>query len=422
MISPPKNSESGQSIVYLALGLVVFLGFVALAIDGGMALADRRQLQNIADAAALAGGGRAAFDLEKWDFTTANWNCADLQFAMNNAEYAAIQRAEANKFIITDTVGINHNFVDAACNNAKKYIDITVEISGTTASNFIQLVFPDALHNELEAVTRIYPGGPLGGNHAIIALNSDQKCGPKTDFGANGDFKLVLNGGGGIFSNGCIYAQGSKKNASIVVNDGGLVQGFKLEDPKGLITPPPQYASQPIDPSMYAITPPNCDDPRAHPITNGVLPDPMPAGLYCVTGGLDLHGNKTYTGTGVTIVILSGDVKMNGTITLNLSAPSTDKNAPDPSPAVPGLLFYVPYLPPSPNCPSDVTINGTSDTFFVGTILAPCSDLHWLGTNKTGTNVQVIGWNVEIGGTADFINDYNAEFLASLPASMELYK
>lgn len=419
MDSSHKNSENGQAIVYLTLGLIVFLGFVALAIDGGMALADRRNVQNAADAASLAGGGKAAFDLEKWNFTTANWNCDDIQFAMNNGEHAAISRAQANNFTITDIAGNNRNYVDATCNNAGKYIDITVEISATTPSNFLQLVFPRALNNQVEAVTRIYAGGPLGLNNAIIALNPDQKCGPKTDFGANGDFKLVLNGGGGIFSNGCIYAKGS---GSIVVNDGGDVEGFKLEDPKGLIAPPPQYASQPIDPSMYAITPPDCSDPHAFHITSGDLPDPMPPGLYCVTGGLDLRGNKTYTGTGVTIVILSGDVKMNGTITLNLSAPSTNKNDPDPSPAIPGLLFYVPYLPPAPNCPSDVTFNGTSDTFFVGTILAPCSDLHWLGTNKTGTNVQVIGWNVEIGGTADFINDYNPELLPSLPTTMELHK
>jgi len=37
--------------------MVVFFGFVALAIDGGMALADRRNAQNVADSASLAGGG-----------------------------------------------------------------------------------------------------------------------------------------------------------------------------------------------------------------------------------------------------------------------------------------------------------------------------------------------------------------------------
>jgi hypothetical protein len=411
-------SEKGQAIVYLTLGLIVFLGFVALAIDGGMALADRRNIQNVADAASLAGGSKAALDLEKAHITSTIWNCSDVQFAMNNAEYFAITRAKANNFTISDTVGINHNYVDTTCNRTGKYIDVTVEISATTPSNFLQLVFPSALHNEVEAVTRIYPGGPIGLNNAIIALNPDQNCGPKTDFGANGNFKLILNGGGGIFSNGCIYAKGS---GSIVVNDGGGVYGFTWEDPKGLITPQPQYPSQPIDPSMYAISPPDCSDPSAYHIS-GDLPATMDPGLYCVTGGLDLHGNKTYNGTGVTIVILSGDVKMNGNIKLNLSAPSTDLDVQDPSPAIRGLLFYVPYLPPTPNCPSDVTFNGTSDTFFIGTILAPCSDLHWLGTNKTGTNVQVIGWNVEIGGTADFIDDYNGELQVSLPTSMELFK
>ncbi len=63
MNTKPQNSEKGQAIVFLVIGLVVFLGFVALAIDGGMALADRRHEQNAADAASLAGGGKAALDL-----------------------------------------------------------------------------------------------------------------------------------------------------------------------------------------------------------------------------------------------------------------------------------------------------------------------------------------------------------------------
>ncbi len=50
------DSEKGQAIVFLVLGLVVFLGFVALAIDGGMALADRRHSQNSADASSLSPG------------------------------------------------------------------------------------------------------------------------------------------------------------------------------------------------------------------------------------------------------------------------------------------------------------------------------------------------------------------------------
>jgi len=49
------NDETGQALVQVAIMLVVLLGFVALAIDVGMIYAERRHMQNAADAGALAG-------------------------------------------------------------------------------------------------------------------------------------------------------------------------------------------------------------------------------------------------------------------------------------------------------------------------------------------------------------------------------
>jgi uncharacterized membrane protein len=51
------QNEKGQVLVILTVGIVVLLGFAALAIDGGMLYSDRRHDQNVADNAALAGGG-----------------------------------------------------------------------------------------------------------------------------------------------------------------------------------------------------------------------------------------------------------------------------------------------------------------------------------------------------------------------------
>jgi Flp pilus assembly protein TadG len=50
-----RRGESGQALIMFVLGLAVFLGMVALTIDVGLILHERRQLQNTADAAALAG-------------------------------------------------------------------------------------------------------------------------------------------------------------------------------------------------------------------------------------------------------------------------------------------------------------------------------------------------------------------------------
>ena len=49
------REESGQSLVLAAAAMVVILGMAAMAIDVGMFLQERRDLQNAADAAALAG-------------------------------------------------------------------------------------------------------------------------------------------------------------------------------------------------------------------------------------------------------------------------------------------------------------------------------------------------------------------------------
>ncbi|MDP2949977.1 MAG: pilus assembly protein TadG-related protein [Chloroflexota bacterium] len=49
------REERGQGLVLAALAMVVVLGFTAMAVDVGMFMHEKRQLQNAADAAALAG-------------------------------------------------------------------------------------------------------------------------------------------------------------------------------------------------------------------------------------------------------------------------------------------------------------------------------------------------------------------------------
>src|SRR4030042_5383400 len=230
------NSERGQAIVYLVIGFVVFLGFVALAIDGGMALADLRNSQNTADSASLAGGGAAAISLENSHIDYENWDCANGtagQAAYLAAENAAIARAATNHFTI-DTNPSDHNGVVAVCGSSPDprygpkgdvYIDVTVEISGTTPSNFLQLIFPTALHNEVDAITRVRPRQPIVYGNAVVALSPSDCSGHK--FGAlffgTGDTNVT---GGGIFSNGCLWGNGD----AVINVDGGNISGLYIDE------------------------------------------------------------------------------------------------------------------------------------------------------------------------------------------------
>jgi hypothetical protein len=57
-----RNSERGALLVHIALSLLVFMGFIAYALDYGVFWLARRQAQNAADGGALAGATALAYD------------------------------------------------------------------------------------------------------------------------------------------------------------------------------------------------------------------------------------------------------------------------------------------------------------------------------------------------------------------------
>jgi hypothetical protein len=109
------------------------------------------------------------------------------------------------------------------------------------------------------------------------------------------------------------------------------------------------------------------------------------------------------------------DLTINGGADLDLTAPGDD---PDPSPAIPGLVIYI----PATNSAA-LTINGGSNFNFTGTMLAPASHIKINGgTEDIAFHSQVIGWDVELIGGATIDVTYEGGEQASLPTSMELYR
>ena len=61
----PGRSDGGQVLVVVAIGLVVVLMFVALAVDVGHWYGQRRHMQNAADAGALSGAYQFCYEASK---------------------------------------------------------------------------------------------------------------------------------------------------------------------------------------------------------------------------------------------------------------------------------------------------------------------------------------------------------------------
>jgi hypothetical protein len=231
-------------------------------------------------------------------------------------------------------------------------------------------------------------------------------------FGGNGDTKI---NGGGIWSNGCLRGDGSSYDA--MVTNGGVNY---VGETSGTMNFQPEETQVPytLPPSAFEIPMPDCGHPDAHNVNN--LPENLSPGLWCVDGDLRMNANDDVWGEGVTIVVLDGDIVVNGNSSVHLSAPNHD---PDPSPAVGGLLFFVPN--------GNVTINGGSEQWYQGLIYAPGNpspytggDCKIDGGSEMGwtINTQIVCWNVEVTGNATIDINFDAGQEYQKPTSIELYR
>ena len=422
MNSVHQPSEKGQAIVYLVLGIVVFFGFVALAIDGGMVLADRRNAQNASDAASLAGGAAAGVYLKSQQPNSCEyaWSCGTnlVFYAEEAAESRAVERAGTNNFSIDEDLS-DHNGVATSCADGDyEYIDVTVEISATTQSNFLQLVYPNALHNEVEAVTRVYPGGPLAFGNAIVALNSEVCSDPGSQGVIVGGSSTIAVSGGNVFSNGCLRQNGDKM--TVVITD-GVALGHELFNirPDNWESPEPTTTGDSVLPSDYEIDQPSCSTaPAGHNIQGKDFPNILDEGLWCVTGDVTINQNDSVKSSGgVTIVMLTGKFTINGPADVNLTAPDSS-HADSTGTALYGILLYVPATNSSP-----VLLNGNQTSVISGLIYAPKSAVTLTGTGgNTYDPSQVIAWDVELTGNSELYLNYDSCSLYLRPPSIELHR
>lgn len=422
-----KNSDSGQVMVFIAVGFVLLMGIVALAIDGGMLFSDRRHAQNAADASALAGGSAAAYYMRVngENYTTFLCGASSVENVQHAAEHEAINLAGQNDYLLDADLSDDHG-VNAVCEiqdmggYEDKHIDVITRIVSDTSTNFAHLFYSGPLRNQVEAVARVYPPAPLGFGKAIIALDESPCSGNTNGVIFSGSSTTTISGGG-VFSNGCLTGNGANFNVSVTGGSVGYAGGSTgtlsniSPSPEKIAAPLPDFSTEVVEPScagLPARTVPKHGDASLQPgiydeIQWSVGNLTLEPGLYCIAGknGVSVQGGSL-VGDGVTIFLQTGGMTVNGAVSpVDLRAPL---GAPDPTPAVAGILVYLAH-----GNDSIVKINGNSTSFYLGTIYAPDGALYFsgdAGTNPT-FNTQLIGKSVEVSGGAlidiNFIDDEN---------------
>ena len=433
-----KKSESGQAIVLLALAVIGLIGFTALAIDGGSVFADRRRAQSASDAASLAGGGHIALWLGNSHIDYDHFNCSNQTITdiMNYGIYKAQERAEDNDFIDPE-IGVSALCEDNGPLFDEKYIDISTNITTTTKTSFLQVVFEGPVTNEVRSTVRVRPTDAAAHGNSIVALNPDPCLGNQNGMILGGSNSTLVEGGG-IWSNGCMQCEGLNGKFDdegnwvypVEVIDGTISYGGMLNncDPLDL-SPFPQHSTELIPYSSYSTYIPPCNETYSVDSIGMSSKSGFSGHQWCVTS--DKNAIKLpsgdFTATDVTFVIrYGGDIEINADEVIMKAAPldwEPSIGSPNPylSPPIPGVLIYVPQ-----DYECVIKINGNVDSEYAGMIYAPSCDITINGDSTSETPVnfytQVIGWNIHITGNAVIDFQYNKDQNLNKPAYLDLLK
>ena len=446
MLRKRMSSESGQTVVLLALAFIALLGFTALAIDGGMVYANRRHMQNASDAASLAGGSAVAMYLENHYVVYSDWSCSDARViraqinGTNGGEITAIRSASVNDYSIDADIS-DLDGVDTDCQNGydngswiERYIDVKTFITSDTPTAFAHFVYNGPLRNTVEAVTRVKPRIPLAFGNAIVALGMDcQDAGIEFD----GDSGVSVTGGG-IYSNSCIDTRGGVGVAVYGGHDITCRTADCYDDHGGggAVSPTPEEnMGRALPRESYSVPTPDCSSLPYHGNYNGdgtIEPGRydririlngdhnFEPGLFCVENEVTITGG-TVAGSNITLYLIGGDYTSNGNATISITAPPV-RNCGAPCEThngLPGVLIYL-----AEGNTGEAALLGNEDSNYLGLVYAPDGMVQAGGTSSTmaAVHAQLIGHEVKIHGNTSVVINFDDGLNYQIPASLGLNK
>jgi hypothetical protein len=430
-ISELRSSE-GQVLVMFAAGIVLLLGMVAVAVDTGFLMAERRQVQNAADAGALA-AAKAKLD---YMYQPAAGNLEGVQVA------AGEDFASRNAGVNVDTVTVD----TSPDGFGSDFVEVTV--SKDVEMFFIRALYDGDWGTSASAIAGI---DDIQLPYALMAL---RECSPSgtTGIDASGGIRIDVNEGS-IMSNCNITRSG---DSSFVLAEGGIDAagtvnpgtnweaglGFRedrpvLQDPivAGGYVPPDKDAAK-------AVRTVNNQSSLAAAVTNltnlSATTGRCPSGTTCVMqpgfyggnmtldvrGTLELQSGVYYFGDGFElsqqgntslvrgtgVMVYVGDSARwrphNGEI--NISAPAT---SPYPG-GLDGMVLWI-------GNGSTFTLQAGNNTSFTGVIYAPNSRVSFQGSPTADIpdqRVQVIVGSLELSGGGTFNILYEEFVLFEVPA------
>jgi Flp pilus assembly protein TadG len=401
------SDERGSIAVLAALSLTVLMSFLALAIDVGNLYYTQRQLQTLADSAAMAGA------LE-YDACSGTKNCSVMQTA---ATTAFTENGYTSPTLYTQcaaTSGTTGQIL-LTLNNAPCALGSVSNDPNYGQANYVEAVVSEKVPTYFAGIFGItsvsisaraeagksLPTGPCmdvtGTSGQTLTLNSGSSITDAT--GANCGVWVDSSGAPAVMENsGATVNVGSYNVKGSVTDNGGnytpvpttgaslVPDPFAAEITAGTLTVPTQPATSTTN--VGTVSAATTLQPGTYTGLNfngsGYTVTLAP-GLYYFTGGINV-GGVNLTGTGVTIYMASGQLNMNSASQMTLSAPTTGPQA--------GMLIWE-----AANNSSQMNLDSASNSSWKGAIYVPDAQLTLNGGSTAAAYGMVVAQSVMMNST-----------------------
>jgi Flp pilus assembly protein TadG len=317
------KEERGNVLILAAASLTMLLSFLALSADVGNLFLTQRQLQSLADAAAMAG----ALEITACNNTA---KCGIMTTAASNA------MTESGVSLTGVNLTLNNGPSALAGDpNAGKLNYVEAIVTENVPTYFARVfgVTTVAISARAEAGYAIGNNGPcanvIGPSGQTLTLNS----GARIVDAAGSNCGLNVNSSG---------TPAAMENSGATVNVGSYTVHGTVTNNGGSYTPAPTTNSPTVPDPYASLTPPT--QPATSPTNSGTVNGAttlqpgtytglnfngsgytvtLSPGLYYFTGNL-MIGGVNLTGTGVTIYMANGSqLNMNSASKMTLTAPTS---------------------------------------------------------------------------------------------------
>jgi len=451
-----RPSERGQALVLIVLGMVVMLGFTALAIDGGRLYAERRHAQNAADSASLSGALQKSNGQPDSEVLLAARN------SILSNSYSLDQSDVKVEGPLVDFIG--------------QYYLVTVHITTDIKSAFAHFVYKGPLQNTVVAQAKVYVSQPPMAKAAIVttAANCDNGS-PLMSITGGGNSGGINTYEGGIWLNAresenspcsidpptstnndgitCdVDYNGDGKNDPCLFSvgeygyNGGKVNGEENIEPRPVVVD--MNGNVPIDDPLFNVPEPECmglgtvgDDPNDK---GKETPDPyLPGsfngrdmgpgiyspGIYCINGTIHLSGDEQIIANGVVFYFENGGLEFTGQAGLTITAPTKENcllgNNRDADFDQTASCSYIGMaIWSARGNTSTIEVRGNGADALYGTVYAPDGVVKARGggedPGETGIWGQVIANRVINDGNGSLKVTYDAGYVFWVPARESL--